>query len=54
MHEVWTGAVLCESNGLEVNIDLEELCGCWQALSIVSIDMVVSRLRYHIDVPPAE
>lgn len=42
------------SVGLVVNIDLEELCDCWQALSIVSIDTVVSRLRYHIGVPTAE
>lgn len=51
------GQVLCcaRSVGLEVNVDLEELwCGCWQALSIVSIDTVVAGLRYHIRVPTAE
>lgn len=39
---------------LAVNVDFEELCDCWQALSIVSIDTVISRLRYHMDVLIAE
>lgn len=54
MQEEWTGAALCKkyrSCSSVGSVDLEELCGCWEALSIVSIDMVVPRLRSHIDVP---